>query len=164
MNPSRSGNLNRIYTTRISQFVRAPRPDVYAALIDPIAVAQWRVPDGMTSHIHDFHPMEGGAFRVSLTYEDKDERGKTQSHTDTYHGTFLRLVTNEQVVELIEFETDDPALQGEMTITTTLADQDGGTMVDVLHEGVPDAVPAADNEAGTSMALANLARLLEEAT
>ena len=31
-------------------------------------------------------------------------------------------------------------------------------------EGVPDAVPAADNEAGTSMALANLARLLEEAT
>jgi hypothetical protein len=30
-----------------------------------------------------------------------------------------------------------------------------------VHEGIPDKVPAADNETGTRMALANLARLVE---
>jgi len=33
----------------------------------------------------------------------------------------VRLVPNEQVVEVVEFETADPALRGEMTITFTLA-------------------------------------------
>ena len=64
------------------------------------------------------------------------------------------------VVEVTEFETDDPALAGEMTMTTSLTPSDGGTDVEILHEGVPDAVPPADNEAGMQMALTNLARLL----
>jgi hypothetical protein len=38
---------------------------------------------------------------------------------------------------------------------------DGGTDVLIAHEGVPDGVPAADNETGTRMALANLAQLVE---
>ena len=53
--------------------------------------------------------------------------GKTTAHTDTFHGRFVKLVTNEQVVEVVEFETTDPALRGEMTITYTLTDADGGT-------------------------------------
>jgi uncharacterized protein YndB with AHSA1/START domain len=49
-----------------------------------------------------------------------------------------------------------------MTLTTTLTDAEGGgTDVVVVHEGVPDVVPAADNEAGTRMALENLARYVE---
>jgi uncharacterized protein YndB with AHSA1/START domain len=51
------------------------------------------------------------------------------AHTDTYHGHFVELVPNEQVVEVLEFETADPKLRGEMTITTTLADANGGTDV-----------------------------------
>jgi uncharacterized protein YndB with AHSA1/START domain len=78
-----------------------------------------------------------------------------------YDGQFLKLVQNEQVVEVFEFETADPALRGTMTMTTTLTDADGGTDVLVVHEGIPDGVPAADNENGTRMALANLAQLVE---
>ena len=63
--------------------------------------------------------------------------GKTSAHTDTYHGRFVKLVTNEQVVEIVEFETTDPALQGEMTITITLADVDGGTDILAVHDGLP---------------------------
>ena len=37
----------------------------------------------------------------------------------------------------------------------------GGCIVTVLHEGMPDAVPPADNELGTRMALAKLAQLIE---
>ena len=57
------------------------------------------VPNGMTSHVHTFEPREGGAFRISLTYDAPSATGKTTAHTDTYHGRFVKLVPDEQVVE-----------------------------------------------------------------
>lgn len=150
-------------TTRLTHHIRAPRPVVYRALLDPRAIARWRVPDGMTCRIHEFDPREGGAVRVSLTYDEPVGTGKTTVHTDTYHGRFVKLVPNEQVVEVDEFETDDPALRGEMTITITLADANGGTDLVAVHEGLPSSVSAADNETGWRMALAKLAALVESA-
>jgi uncharacterized protein YndB with AHSA1/START domain len=150
-----------MYTTRISGHVRAPRSVVYRAFLDAGAVAAWRVPDGMTSEVHEFDGREGGYFRVSLTYDAPGAAGKSAPHTDTYHGHFVRLVPDERIVEVLEFETADPALRGEMTLTTSLTDAGDGTDVLVVHEGVPDTVPAADNETGTRMALARLARLVE---
>ncbi len=86
-------------STRISRRVNAPRTNVYRALLDARAVAQWMVPTGMTSHVHAFDAREGGSFRISLTYDAPTGTGKTSAHTDTYHGRFVKLVTNEQVVE-----------------------------------------------------------------
>ena len=150
-----------MYSTQASRHIRAPRPAVYRALLDAGAIAQWRVPAGMSSHVHEFDAREGGSFRVSLTYDAPTGTGKSASHTDTYRGHFVKLVPDEQVVEVFEFETADPELRGEMTMTTTLTDADGGTDVLVVHEGVPDKVPPADNETGTRMALAKLAKLTE---
>ena len=150
-----------MYTTQVRGHVRAPRPTVYRALLDADAVAQWRVPAGMSSHVHEFDAREGGSFRVSLTYDTPDAAGKSAAHTDTYRGHFVRLVPDQQVVEVFEFETADPGLRGTMTMTTTLTDAGDGTDVVVVHEGIPDSVPAADNETGTRMALANLAKLVE---
>jgi uncharacterized protein YndB with AHSA1/START domain len=148
-------------STRVSRHVKAARADVYRALLDEEAVQAWRVPNGMTSKVHDFDPREGGAFRVSLSYDGPDGVGKSSTHTDTYHGHFAKLVPDELVVETIEFETANPELFSVMTMTTTLRDAEGGTDVVVQHDGLPAAVSAADNEAGTRMALANLATLLE---
>jgi uncharacterized protein YndB with AHSA1/START domain len=150
-----------VYSTQASRHIRAPRSAVYRALLDAGAIAQWRVPAGMRSHVHEFDAREGGSFRVSLTYDAPTGTGKSASHTDTYRGHFVKLVPDEQVVEVFEFETADPELRGEMTMTTTLTDADGGTDVLVVHEGVPDKVPPADNETGTRMALAKLAKLTE---
>jgi hypothetical protein len=69
-----------------------------------------------------------------------------------------------KAVWLDEFETTDPALRGEMTITITLADADGGTDVIGVHEGLPSGVSATDNETGWRMALAKLATLVEPVT
>ena len=149
--------------TRVSRHVRAPRPAVYRALLDADAVARWRVPAGMTSRVHEFDAREGGAFRVSLTYDTPDNEGKSTAHTDTYHGHFETLVPDERVIEVIEFETTDPAFAGVMTMTTTLTDADGGTEILVVHDGIPDGVSAADNETGTRMALDSLAALVEAA-
>jgi len=150
-----------MYTTRVTLHVSAPRSVIYQAFLDPDAIAKWRVPDDMSSCVHEFEPQEGGSFRISLTYDAPAGTGKTAAHTDTYHGRFARLVPDEQVVEVLEFETADPGLRGEMTITTTLTEAGGGTEVLIVHEGIPDKIPAADNEMGTRMALAHLARLVE---
>jgi uncharacterized protein YndB with AHSA1/START domain len=147
--------------TRVRQHINAPRTAVYRALIDADAVQRWRVPTGMRSEVHEFDAREGGRFRVSLTYDAPSGTGKTTAQTDTYHGRFLKLVPDEQVVEVIEFETDDPAMQGEMTITYTLADADGGTEVLGVHEGLPPGVRPEDNEAGWRDSLGKLAALVE---
>ena len=148
-------------TTRIRRRIAAPREAVYRALLDPSLVAAWRVPSGMTAEVHAFGPREGGSIRVSLTYTEPTGAGKTSAHTDTYHGRFVELVQDERIVEVDEFETDDPALRGEMTITISLADADGGTDIVAVHEGLPAGLSPADNETGWREALARLAALVE---
>ncbi|WP_369394043.1 SRPBCC domain-containing protein [Streptomyces sp. CG1] len=150
-----------MYATRVSRRVQAPPHAVYRALTEPDAIAAWRVPAGMSARVHTFDAREGGTFRVSLTYDEASAPGKSGGHTDTYHGHFARLVPDALVVEVFAFETDDDAIGGTMTLTTTLTAADGGTDVEILHEGVPDAIPREDNELGTRMALDHLARFVE---
>ena len=133
-------------TTRLTRHITAPRSDVYRALLDPVAVVHWKVPPGMTSEVHEWDAREGGRLRVSLTYS----------------GYFAELVPDQKVVEVDEFETDDPALRGPMTITVTLADaEDGGTELVAVHEGLPSGVREEDNELGWTESLTRLAALVE---
>jgi len=155
-------------TTELARTVAAPRHVVYQALLDPDAVRRWMVPDGMTSEVHAFDPVEGGDFRISLTYDERTGVGKTSAHTDTFHGTFTRLVPDHEVVQVVEFETDDASMQGSMTITYQLTDvglADGtiGTLVTGSHEGLPPGISIPDNELGWRMSMAKLARLVEGA-
>lgn len=124
-------------STRIRRHLNAPRANVYCALLDAQAVATWMVPDGMTSRVHAFDAREGGLFRISLTYDAPTGTGKTTAHTDTYHGRFVKLVPNEQVIEVLEFETDDAAMRGEMTVTFTLTDAAGGADLLAVHSEPP---------------------------
>jgi uncharacterized protein YndB with AHSA1/START domain len=120
------------------------------------------VPDGMTSHVHEFEAKEGGTFRISLTYEDPEIAGKTSGRTDTFHGRFAKVVPDSEVVQVVEFETDDPDLQGEMTITYRLEDADGGTVITGIHEDLPPGLSPEDNELGWRMSMDKLARLVED--
>lgn len=148
-------------STSTSRHMKAARANVYRALLDAGAVATWMVPDGMTSHVHMFEAREGGSFRISLSYDEQTGTGKTSAHTDTYHGRFIKLVPNEQVVEAMEFETADDSMRGEMTVTFTLTDADGGTDVLAVHDNLPSGLSPADNETGWRMALDKLAALVE---
>jgi uncharacterized protein YndB with AHSA1/START domain len=147
--------------TRVTQRVNAPRARVYRALLDARAVARWMVPTGMTSQVHSFDAREGGTFRISLTYEAPTGTGKTTAQTDTCHGRFVTLVPDERVVETVEFESSDPAMQGEMTIMITLADAAGGTELTAVHDGLPPGLSPADNETGWRSSLGKLAALVE---
>src|SRR4051794_12369819 len=137
--------VGAMYTTTVRIVVPADRATVYGALLDPDAVARWRVPDGMRGEVHELDARVGGRVRMSLTYDDPASAGKTSGSTDTYSGRYVDLVEGERVVEEIAFETDDADLDGTITATTTLRDVDGGTEVEMRMEGMPDAVPPADN-------------------
>jgi len=115
----------------------------------------------MKSEIHTFDAREGGTFRISLTYDEPSAIGKTSAHTDTYHGRFVKLVPNEQIVEMVEFETSDPGMRGEMTITFTLADAHGGTELFAVHDHLPPGLSPADNEKGWRLSLEKLAAFVE---
>ena len=90
------------------------------------------------------------------------EEVKYTPATKKFKVTFLKEgKAEEQVIEVDEFETEDPALRGEMTITITLADADGGTDLHAVHDGLPPGASPADNELGWRLALAKLSALVE---
>ncbi len=99
-------------TTRVTCFIAAPPAAVYQALLDPAAVRQWMVPDGMTSEVHRFDARENGEFEISLTYDDPASMGKTEGATDTFAGRFVKLAPGESVVQVVSFATEDPAVAG----------------------------------------------------
>ena len=145
--------------TRILQPIAAPATAVYRLLLDPTAIATWKVPDGMTCQVHLFEPREGGRFRVSLSYTDTDAVGKSTGHTDTYHGTFIRLRPGREIVERLAFETTDPRMQGWMTARYRLTATPTGTALLAIHGDVPPGISLQDNHTGWAMALARLAAL-----
>jgi uncharacterized protein YndB with AHSA1/START domain len=157
-----AGGSIEVRSTRMRRLIPAPRAHVYCVLLDPAALPRWKVPDGMELVVHEWEPRQGGRIRISLTYRDASGTGKSDAHTDTYHGQFVHLVPNELIVERDEFETDDPALRGAMTISIALSDAKGGTELVATHDGVPAGVRLADNELGWRMALDKLAALVRE--
>ncbi len=153
-------------STRVSQIIKAPREVVYRAFLEPDAVASWLAPDGMKGHVHTFEPREGGKLRMSLTYLDRQDspRGKTSEDTDTFQGKFIELRHDEKIVQVFEFESEQPEFAGEMWMTWSLADVDGGTQVTVLCEDIPKGIRLEDNETGSRQSLRKLAAFVEHGT
>jgi len=143
--------------------MKARRNDVYKALVDQDMVASWLAPGTMRCVVHEFEPHDGGRFRMSLIYKDPAEGpgGKTTEDTDTFHRRFVRLVPYERVVQLVEFESEQPGMSGKMKVTWDLADAEGGANVTVVCEDIPQGIRLEDNEAGSASSLQKLARLVE---
>jgi uncharacterized protein YndB with AHSA1/START domain len=146
--------------------INAPRRAVYQAFLDADAVASWLAPDNMRGKVHTFEAWEGGQIRMSLTYQNVEETpdgkgGKSSSDTDTFQGKFIELIPDEKIVWLTEFESSDPAFAGEMKLTWSFVDAEGGTRVTVLCENIPEGIRPEDNEAGSQSSLEKLALFLE---
>jgi uncharacterized protein YndB with AHSA1/START domain len=147
--------------TRATRWVRATPAEVYRALLDPYAVAAWRVPNGMTATIHHFDARQGGRFRISLHPGGLGATTEKQQPAETFRGQFTRLVPGQLVVEAIEFESRDPAMAGVLTITTELREADGGCEVSMAYDDIPPAAHRAADEVGLQMALVRLAAWAE---
>src|SRR5277367_1231206 len=101
-----------------SRVVAAPPGCVYAALVDPEALAQWLPPDGMSGRFERFDARPGGSYRLVLTYANPSAaHGKTTGGSDIVDSRFIELVPNVRVVQAVDFVSDDPANAGTMTMT-----------------------------------------------
>jgi len=147
----------------VSRVIKASPRSIYQAYLDANAVAAWRPPQGMKARVHAFDGREGGGYRMSFDYLEADHtvRGKTAEHSDTFRGRFVKLVPNQRIVEEVEFESDEPAFAGTMTLTTILTAVSGGTEVTILCQNAPSGIRPSDHELGIRSSLANLAAFTE---
>jgi len=139
-------------TVRLHRVFRAPPERVYRAFLDPAAMAKWLPPYGFTCAVHQLEAKVGGAYKMSFT-----NFSKGQSHT--FGGAYLELVPNERLRYTDTF--DDPNLPGEMQTTVTLTSVSCGTEVNVVQEGLPEAIPVEMCYLGWQESLAQLATLIE---
>ena len=138
-------------------------PDqVFRALTDPDALVQWLPPRGMSGQFERFDMREGGSYRLALTYDDATGGlGKTSTDSDISEVRISRMVENVVLVQEVDFESDDPAFQGTMTMEWRLRGASEGTTVEFEARNVPDGIRARDHAEGLTSSLSNLAGYLE---
>lgn len=117
----------------------------------------------MIGEVHRFDHRVGGGYQMSLYYPTAEHPvpGKTGEQEDRYTARFVELAPPRRIVEAITFDSDDPALAGEMTMEATLEPTAGGTLVTVAFAGIPPGIRPEDNEEGTRSSLEKLARYVE---
>lgn len=145
-----------------SRVIMASPKAIYQAFMDPDILISWLPPKGMSAHIDVFEPREGGAYKLTLTYEtDHSNPGKTSDHTDVSQGRFLELVPDTKIVLAGQFDSEDPAFAGEMIQTWYLEAVLEGTKVMIVCEHVPEGIRKEDHDEGLSSTLENLAQFIE---
>ncbi|HEU0300732.1 MAG TPA: SRPBCC domain-containing protein [Longimicrobium sp.] len=150
-------------STRTSRVIGARPEELYAAFTDPAVLVEWLPPAEMTGRIHEFDARVGGGYRMSLFYppEERVHRGKTADREDMVDVRFVELSPPHRIVEAVRFVTDDPALQGEMTMAITFEAAPGGTQVTLAFDNLPPGLRPEDNDAGARLSLEQLARRFE---
>lgn len=149
-------------TDEALRVIDAPPDRVYAALVDPDALAVWLPPDGMTGRFEHFDARPGGSYRLVLTYSDSSAApGKATADSDVVEARFVDLVPGRRVVQAVAFVADDPRFAGTMTMTWELRPAGDGTRVEVRADDVPPGISREDHEAGMASSLTNLAAYLQ---
>jgi uncharacterized protein YndB with AHSA1/START domain len=146
-------------TMTTSRVIEASPERVYEAFLDPNELAQWLPPTGFSAEIHHLEPEEGGTFRASFTAETEE----FADYGSTFGGTYQELVPGERIVYTESFETDEPSMADEMTVTATFEDVPDGTEIIVRQGGIPEAIPPSDANEGWNESLENLADVVEKA-
>ncbi len=149
--------------TRNSTIIHASRETIYHAFTDPKALEVWLAPGDMTGKVHSFDLRVGGGYQMSLFYSqsEKEARGKTSEKEDRYTAKFLELSPPKKIVEAIKFDSNDPALLGEMIMEVTLEKKKSSTKVIIIFKNIPAGIRPEDNETGTRLTLEKLARYVE---
>jgi uncharacterized protein YndB with AHSA1/START domain len=117
----------------------------------------------MTGRFERFDARPGGSYRLVLTYSDASGApGKATVDSDIVEARFVDIVPGVQVVQAVDFISDDPAYAGTMTMTWEVTAVEAGTRVDIVAEDVPDGISAEDHAAGLASSLTNLAAYVEQ--
>ena len=139
-------------TVRLHRVLQAKPERVYRAFTDPDAMSKWLPPNGFTGKVHEMDARVGGKYRMSFT-------NFTTGSSHSFGGEYLELKPNELLRYIDRF--DDPNLPGEMNVTVNLKKVSVGTEINIVQEGIPDAIPAEACYLGWQESLTLLAKLVE---
>ena len=130
--------------------------------MDPEAVAAWLPPDGTSGRFERFEARPGGSYRLVLTYDNAAaDGGKATANSDVVEARFVSLVPGQRIVQEVYFESDDAEYAGTMTMAWEVSPVEGGTLVEITADDVPDGISAEDHAVGMASSLGNLATHLE---
>ena len=139
-------------TVTFHRVLKSTPERVYRAFLDPDAKAKWLPPHGFTGTVHHSDARVGGSYKMSFT-------NFTSGKSHSFGGEYKELVPNERLKWTDRF--DDPNLPGEMIVTVTLKKVSVGTEVNIVQEGIPDAIPAEACVLGWQESLMLLGQLVE---
>jgi len=139
-------------TVRLHRVLRASPEKIYRAFLDPDAMVKWLPPHGFTGKVHQMDARVGGTYRMSFT-------NFGSGNTHSFGGKYLELVPNKHICHTDQFE--DSNLPGEMQTTISLTSVSCGTEVDIVQEGIPEAIPTEACYLGWQESLTLLAQLVE---
>ena len=139
-------------TVRLHRVLRTTPHKLYRAFLEGDAMAKWLPPHGFTCRVQELDARVGGTFRMSF-----HNFGSGQSHA--FGGEYLELVQDERVRYVDRF--DDPNLPGEMQVTVSLKAVLCGTDVQIMQEGIPEAIPVEMCYLGWQESLEQFAALVE---
>jgi uncharacterized protein YndB with AHSA1/START domain len=139
-------------TVRLHRVLRATPERVYRAFLDPGAMVKWLPPNGFTGKVHHIDARVGGTYKMSFT-------NFSSGNGHSFGGEYLELVPNERIRHTDKF--DDPNLPGEMVTTISLKQVSVGTELNVVQEGIPEAIPPEACYLGWQESLTLLAQLVE---
>jgi uncharacterized protein YndB with AHSA1/START domain len=114
----------------------------------------------MHMEIFHYNVNAGGTYRIALRYDDKKAKGKAGDNSDIVNGRFVELFPGKKIVEVVSFDSPDPAFAGEMVMTTELQAEKGGTLVTLTAEQVPEGITHEDHVKGMESSLENLGRYM----
>ena len=137
---------------QLHRVLRATPERVYRAFLDAAAMAKWLPPYGFTCNVHHLDAKVGGTYKMSFT-----NFATGQGHS--FGGEYRELVPFERILYTDRF--DDPNLPGEMQTTVTMTKVSCGTGLEIVQEGVPEAIPLEMCYLGWQESLSQLATLVE---
>jgi uncharacterized protein YndB with AHSA1/START domain len=138
-------------TVRFHRVLRATPEKLYRAFTDPDAFTRWLPPYGFTARVHQMDAKVGGTYKMSFT-------NFTTGNGHSFGGTYLEL-SHERIRYTSKF--DDPNLPGELQTTVDLRPVFCGTELNIVQEGIPEAIPAEACYLGWQESLESLAKLVE---
>ena len=139
-------------TVKLHRVLRSKPERVYRAFIDPDALVKWLSPHGFTAKVHQMEARVGGTYKMSF-------KNFTTGTAHSFGGKYLELVPNERLRYTDKF--DDPNLPGEMQTTITIKAVPVGVELNVVQEGLPDAIPLEACYLGWQDSLQLLTQLVE---
>jgi uncharacterized protein YndB with AHSA1/START domain len=139
-------------TVRLHRVLHAPPERVYRAFLDADALVKWLPPNGFTAKVHHMDAKVGGSFRMSFT-------NFTNRQSHSFGGEYLELSPHERIRYTDKF--DDPNLPGILHVTVELKKVSVGTEVNIVQDGIPDAIPVEACYLGWQQSLALLTLLIE---